>query len=437
MPVTKKKGTLFAIYADSPDRSQSQPQSQSSSSSTHSKQVGNIPKSPTQRSSTGTNSRKALSLLQPKAVSSVSSDRSSDFKSKKFDLYDDQSEDVPLKTKSVTSEENSSALKTKSRLITTTIANSTKSQTTTLNQPINPKFKSKSSITVFSDENSRSSSTLIPTRRTASAPLAVQPRLQPQLQPQPQSQSQSQSIKRSRDLLSPLPILSAPATKATATTSKVRSQVQAEVREDPSESPAKRTRAALSTPSRAKTGSSRTEPEVRISDKENIPVPYSPGGEIDSINDSPATRTRSKLRALNLSTQTSSPLRSNMRSEAVSRVERLVGDGRGTLTLKKGRELAMLLGDEDTEREIKALKGSPESKKTRGKGITVEVPMLSDVSEAYGAEGYEPEGFKTQRHSIRKSPEHYPETEITKIFNDIIPLSNAQSRTDIKPLQNS
>ncbi|KAK4687733.1 hypothetical protein P7C73_g2392, partial [Tremellales sp. Uapishka_1] len=79
--------------------------------------------------------------------------------------------------------------------------------------------------------------------------------------------------------------------------------------------------------------------------KENVPPP-----------DSPAARTRSKTSA------SSSPL---------------LGDGRGTLTLKKGR----ILGEMCRE------------KKGRSFEVLADSP-LSDVSEAYGASGIEPEGFR-------------------------------------------
>ncbi|KAI9638580.1 uncharacterized protein MKK02DRAFT_31994 [Dioszegia hungarica] len=91
------------------------------------------------------------------------------------------------------------------------------------------------------------------------------------------------------------------------------------------------------------------------------------------VLDSPASRTRSRVRAAS-SAGLASPL-APLRLASRAAGEALLGDGRGTLTLKKGRAMAKLM-----------------------KGAEVGVgDVLGDVSEAYGAEGSAPAGFTTQR----------------------------------------
>ncbi|WVW83241.1 hypothetical protein I302_105260 [Kwoniella bestiolae CBS 10118] len=364
MPVTKKKGTLFAIYADTPDR----PASASSSSSSLSTKANPLPKSPSKKtSSSGNGSRKALGSLQPKAIdrsisstSSVKGKSSEASKPRSKLVYEDSSENTIKQVKST------SDIPLKSKT----------------NQP-----RVKSYTSVFQDENASSSSIQLTSSRST-----TKTSVGPSRKSAPTPLAPSQPIKRSRDLLSPLPI-TAPttSTKTTSTTTIVRT-------DDPSESPAKRNRITVeSTSTPVRVGRK----EVIADDKENVPPPpdYSP-----ITSDSPASRTRSKIRALTLSTSGGSPLRSRRNDtdtdRRVGRVEKLVGDGRGTLSLKKGRELSNLINDRSTEEEIRTFKPSPIKGKST-KGVEVEVEMLGDVSEAYGAErGNEPEGFKSQRVSV-------------------------------------
>ncbi|OCF55276.1 hypothetical protein L486_07389 [Kwoniella mangroviensis CBS 10435] len=390
MPITKKKGTLFAIYADTPERPSS---STSSSSSSPSTKINNQPKSPSKKSSSSSlasnGTRKALGTLQPKAldrsttlIGSNGKDKTktkSESSARSKLVYTDPVGDVPIKQTKSTSD---IPLKSKS--------------TTTQNQS-----RTKSSINVFNDENSISTSTSTSSKRTKPLSGPSSPKTRKSA---PTPLAPSQPIKRSRDLLSPLPII-APPTSIKASSGSGNAAI-ARV-DDPSESPAKRNRIALestststSTPVRV----GRKDKEIEMEDKENIPVGmgYSP-----ITSDSPASRTRSKIRALTLSR--GSPLRAERTTTVrkVKRVERLIGDGRGTLTLKKGRELSDLVNAEgegengSLENAIKSIKPSP-TKRSNGKGVEVEVQMLGDVSEAYGADrGVEPEGFKTQRVSTK------------------------------------
>lgn len=67
-------------------------------------------------------------------------------------------------------------------------------------------------------------------------------------------------------------------------------------------------------------------------------------------------------------------------------VANLVGDGRGTLSLKKGRMLADILPGSS---------GLGPGMKGSGKGRSVlDDGVLADVTEAYGGTGTEPEGFR-------------------------------------------
>jgi hypothetical protein len=76
-----------------------------------------------------------------------------------------------------------------------------------------------------------------------------------------------------------------------------------------------------------------------------------------------------------------------------------VGDGRGTLTFKKGRQAGTYINGRDVEegsssRSSKEIVSTPSSsKKGKGRSVTPDGPLV-DVSEAYGASGDEPEGFR-------------------------------------------
>ncbi|WVF72322.1 hypothetical protein IAT40_007135 [Kwoniella sp. CBS 6097] len=453
MPVTKKKGAIFAIYADSPLRGSSPPPSKSASSSSF--KAASAPKSPSKRSALGNNktgvvgtgsTRTVLSSLQPKAVkpSSASSLSQSSGKARSAQLT---LEDGPLKLKSTIS--------------TTTITNKPTVTTQSKSQikvfadepSTKAKTRTKSSISVFSDENTAtaSTSTLSATqhakpsssltkgrsalgvkadpqtqtkpRRTASSALAP-------LQPQSLGAGTSTASKRSRDLLSPLPIL-APTTSSTsqivatgtsssnsAATRPAETRVtQTEVTDVDliGESPAKRNRTSINTtPLRtSRVGVIRT----TVDDKENVPPTTTTStttdmwglpGTPDDLDGSPATRTRSKIRALTISGSprgvgvgagAGSPLRSSRVGLAnrERRIESLVGDGRGTLTLKKGRELAMLMSNGNGNGNGNGENEGHGVEKKYGKGAAVRADgALVDVSEAYGASGDEPEGFRSQ-----------------------------------------
>ncbi|CAD6584224.1 MAG: hypothetical protein TREMPRED_003773 [Tremellales sp. Tagirdzhanova-0007] len=268
MPVTKKKGAIFAIYADSP----TQPSTFTSGSSTTRLRLSS-PHSPTKRSIP----RKALISIPPKPINGF-----------------------PIST--------SSALK----------SSDVKSTPRTRSPSVNPK-----------PHRVRSSST--------SHPPPPAPRTAPS--------------KRQ------IEIFSSP--------SQPLSSILPSQREPPSgthPSPAKRGRA---TPAKLR------------EDKENQ-APSS-----SSIRDSPASRTRSKVRA---------------------RADSLVGNGRETLTLKKGRALASLLAGEEagnspgfasggkSSRDVHVGTWEGEGKSRRRSAKAVE--PLADVSEAYGASGTEPLGFR-------------------------------------------
>nr|XP_031858366.1 uncharacterized protein CI109_006242 [Kwoniella shandongensis]KAA5525438.1 hypothetical protein CI109_006242 [Kwoniella shandongensis] len=361
MPVTKKKGAIFAIYADSPDRAAPSTTSSSSSSSAAASSSTSKAKlvkgssgtgtSPTKRSST---QRKALSSLQPRAITSTS---------------------------------------------TTSLRSTGKYDINTLKQTKNDfvvdgkvdqlKSKSKSKLQIFSDD-APLGTTKTSTKHTSSRKL------------QPLSLSQSTlSTKRTRDLLSPLPIDPAPRVRTKDQdslqkedgTSTRQSQNQSQ-RATNGESPLKRNRTTPSTthlhlsPAAAAAAAA----GGGVFDKENVPP----------SDGSPATRTRSRTSSLASSTTTItlSPLRFTNTTPQQRRVESLLGDGRGTLTLKKGRELARIMDSETFGMTTTTVFASTEEKSTgpKGKGLGVKADgALVDVSEAYGAGGDEPEGFKTQR----------------------------------------
>ncbi|WWC85357.1 uncharacterized protein L201_000220 [Kwoniella dendrophila CBS 6074] len=449
MPVTKKKGTLFAIYADTPERPSSS--ASSSSASLTSSKIQNIPKSPSKR----TSSRKALGSLQPKPIEKPTSTLKSKglggdenknghnsnkhkplnediktlSKNKLPSLSSIKSSDLPLKTKSQLSEQPTQSLTsilTKTRTKSSIAVFSDDPPATTSKSELSTINKSTSSTSTSTSNQRKPLSSSIPKVVTSS------PKARKLAPPAPiLTTSPSGSFKRSRDLLSPLPII--PTSTTTLSSSSSRKNLTVEERsDDPSESPAKRNKlsthfhvldestlasTSTSTPTRRILNRS-LDSNFSLGDKENIgspivaPINCSPAS---SVNDSPASRTRSKIRALTLNC-TQSPLRGNgnegistrNRSNTsgstrvkVNKVERLVGNGRNTLTLKKGRELSNLITDENTEAQVKKLVGSPLSSKSK-KGINdheiKDIDMLGDVSDAYGANKFdEPQGFKTQR----------------------------------------
>ncbi|OCF35378.1 hypothetical protein I317_06319 [Kwoniella heveanensis CBS 569] len=455
MPITKKKGAIFAIYADSPVRglgSDSSPTSgltasplQKSPRSASHKRVASEALSSKktagamQKGSGPT--RTVLSSLQPTALKPSSYSSSSSSTLGKSKLV--HAEDAPLKLKSA-----SQAMSAKSTIRTQTQSKSQikvfsdeqpSSKVTSSTKP-----RMKSTISVFSDENplpsSSSASVNQQNRSTSSAKSRTAPGVkaddtQASIQTQSKSRKRATAAsaltplqphslgisgtstgtasKRPRDLLSPLPIL-APAVTTTTTSGAVAASTnsvgpasitavdgttrQTDVAADPiGESPAKRNRTSINTtPIRA---SRAIRSNMVLDDKENVPPTTTtlfglPGTPDDLDGGSPATRTRSKIRALTISGGSphgaaGSPLRSipgaggRGIANRERRIESLVGDGRGTLTLKKGRELAMLMGNGEGL--------------GKGKGPAVRADgALVDVSEAYGASGDVPEGFRTQ-----------------------------------------
>ncbi|KAK8869926.1 hypothetical protein IAR55_000494 [Kwoniella newhampshirensis] len=380
MPVTKKKGAIFAIYADSPDRSDPSHLLPSTSSSScirpppppqHRSMKGGS-SSASSPSTTKRTQRKALSSLQPKPLSSAST----------------------TTTTTTINHNHPNIIQSKSTISEQEI---TKSKT-----------KSKSVLTVYSDDvnlvkPSTATSTTTGVSRTSRtkenkpAPLA-------------QSVSQTLSVKRNRDLLSPLPIEVAPRRissheESDTVVEGVASAVAGgSLRSTNGQSPAKRNRTVsspvnvqrsiqLSTMSATYDNATT---DVDPIDKENVPPPTM------EQEGSPATRTRSKTRHSSISQITLSPLRFTSTPQGRRRrAEDLVGDGRGTLTLKKGRELARIMDAEIFGMvSISAEAGAAEKGKKRG-GLRERAVRpdgaLVDVSEAYGADGVEPEGFRTQR----------------------------------------
>jgi len=273
MPITNKKGAIFAIYADSP----SHPTTSSSRLATQSD-------SPVKRPT----SRKALTAIQPKVIKGFPSS-------------------------SAKSDSNEKGKTTP------------KSSSTSVNpKPVQPRVSSASRRQVP-----------VPPPRSAPSKRQLE-------------------IFSSSSVSSP-PLVSHPSPSAASRPAANGSSA---------ETPAKRGRL--------------TPVQSRV-DKENQP-PL-------SASDSPASRTRARTRA---------------------RADSLVGDERGTLTLRKGRAIATLLAEENAAGSSMSITGivvgfeqrSPETsgrRRSEGKGkggSGLEVRPLADVSEAYGASGAEPEGFR-------------------------------------------
>ncbi|WVQ71466.1 hypothetical protein IAR50_001004 [Cryptococcus sp. DSM 104548] len=335
MPVAKKKGAVFGIYADSPAK-ESQPQPTRFS--------------PRRPSNTA---RKALTSkpVAPTAAASFKSLASS----------------TSLKGKSVS---DTSASKPKS---------------------------SKSSLQIFSDPEpskpkSASGVTGVTKRRNAPTSLTATQSL-------PLPLGGSKATKRTRDLLSPLPIFD----------DNSNSQSEASRRpalrsKDTGLSPAKRGRTALSAtesspamlpasraPSASVAPSSSRRRTPHVLDQENAPPPRVFG----ELEGSPATRTRSKTRGFDFAI-TLSPLtfRDSPQHRRRSEVERLMGDMPG---LSGAVDPGLRPNSEATG------SGSPKSAKRSGSNMPKALGeavnadgALADVSEAYGASGSAPVGFSSQ-----------------------------------------
>ncbi|WVN85220.1 uncharacterized protein L203_100365 [Cryptococcus depauperatus CBS 7841] len=330
MPVAKKKGAVFGIYADSPD---------------HSAPLTTIVPtltSPT-RSST---SRRALSSLQPKPVASVHS-RISPLRSVSG-LKEKPLSDVPVKSKS----------------------------------------KPKSTLEIFADpEPSRPKSLSgvsgATKRRNVPTPLVTTQSL-------PAPLGASTFSKRSRDLLSPLPIFSE--RKENDGISH-----QPTIRSETGQSPAKRGRITLSAAdSSPAIMNSSLQRSKGARDKENV----APSISINEIEGSPATRTRSKAHVVQLDfSMTLSPL--TFRDSPQRRrteVERLIDDQLGAGRRKKQTVEEMI--DQASPKITKCVNEKSDSSKSKGKGFEVLADgALADVSEAYGAKGNAPSGFTSQGQS--------------------------------------
>ncbi|RSH91213.1 hypothetical protein EHS25_009512 [Saitozyma podzolica] len=298
MPVTKKKGAIFAIYADSPGRDPSGP-SDATNPELRSRSPSKRPSAggvPGQTVQTGQASRKALSSVQPRSIGFPSAPSSA------------------LKPKSTTADGNTALdsdfpLKPTPKPVGAVGSTNPKPLATSRrsNPPPPPKTApSKRQLEIFSSPSA------------------------------PQPQPQQQSITSSR----PIPPTSH-TTSTGASTSAFSSTSHQPV------SPAKRTR------------SSPTTAEVQY-DKENHPP---------SALDSPASRTRSRTRL---------PLSAVPASPAVATKNRLIAKADGKLSSSPKKS---------------ALKAGTNGLKARE--VRADGPLV-DVSEAYGASGAEPDGFKTQ-----------------------------------------
>ncbi|XAO24121.1 hypothetical protein I312_102911 [Cryptococcus bacillisporus CA1280] len=328
MPVTKKKGAVFAIYTDSPDRT-SQP----------------LSKQPTRtspRRSTNT-SRKALTSLQPKSLVPPSS-RALSLKQSAVLKHKPQS-DAPVKSKS-------------------------KSTIQIYTDPEPSKPKSSGVIGATAIKRRVPTSTLV-----ASQPLPV-----------------PASIKRTRDLLSPLPIfLDSQENEGASCRPTTRSVT--------GRSPAKRGRTVLSAVESSPailSSASRRKKEVTMNKENSAP----PTLLFDDFEGSPATRTRSKVRNMPFEfSVTLSPLnfRDTPQQRRRTKVEHLLVGNPALGVNATRRDAVEEMIDHGSPTAEKTGGGKPLGGKTRGKGIAVRSDaILADVSEAYGAKGDAPEGFDSQ-----------------------------------------
>ncbi|TYJ57174.1 hypothetical protein B9479_002089 [Cryptococcus floricola] len=335
MPVAKKKGAVFGIYADSPARDP------------HPQPTRSSPRRPSNTA------RKALASKPVAPTAAASSNSLASATSLKGNFLLDTSSSKPKSTKS--------------------------------------------SLQIFSDPEpskpkSASSVTGVTKRRNAPTPLAPTQSL-------PLPLGGSKATKRTRDLLSPLPIFD-----DNSNTQREAARRPALRSKDTGLSPAKRGRTALSAaesspailsssraPSASVAPSSSRRKTPLISDQENAPPPRVFG----ELEGSPATRTRSKTRGFDFSI-TLSPLtfRDSPQHRRRSEVERLMGDMPG---LRGAVDPGLRDVSEVTEH------GSPKSGKTgatktpRALGEPVDADgALADVSEAYGVSGSAPIGFSSQ-----------------------------------------
>ncbi|ORX39733.1 hypothetical protein BD324DRAFT_614779 [Kockovaella imperatae] len=382
MPVTKKKGAIFAIYADSPVASNEAGTSQSVVSPTKRslRQASSTLKSHPKSNSTlpplsGSTGRKALSALQASAVKPQIGFSSVQPSDDKVNASAIDKPKVPINPKQSTT---TTAISTSTNTTTTTTASSLK--------PSGSIRKSGSSKKTTASATSKRQFDAFPSPPDTAVSTFPQPDLPSQLG------DKSASVVRFKE-------------NAASNASKSY------------ESPMKRGK--LSTPSSS------------TRDKENV---------APSVLDSPASRTRSKtrrqagsisslsalgihspvqtLRPKNLRTDSENsenalsraqclvgPEMVGVRDETVLELRGLVGNGRGALSLKKGRALAGILGAGvdlgDAVEDHLGLTESHAGKSSKGRSegkarwVAGDQP-LADVSEAYGAAGEAPEGFAIQ-----------------------------------------
>ncbi|WVR05061.1 hypothetical protein IAU60_002073 [Kwoniella sp. DSM 27419] len=417
MPVTKKKGAIFAIYADSPVRGGEVPESRQTVAKLRTIQ-------PPVKAEPGSTRRKALTSLHPVPVARPLGTRDAGLSGAKSNILSDKVAAADVQGGKGQLGEVSKAQKTAKPISNAGQGENTSRVTS----------RGKSAFSVFSDHPSREEKSITNGLDTAHSTVERSAR-KPLSGPHPilGLAPPAQPTKRTRDLLSPLPIVprghSHTHHSASATAHVRPADTEDDAHPSIGQSPAKRTKPSPRQPLQTqRTHTQRT-------DKENLPpCPTSP----DDLGGSPATRTRSKIRALSLAESPSGPsplrVRSSITTSAtfgaapsadagstMRRTGRLLGDGRGTLTLKKGRELATLMndswaeeraGDIDAAPRLKGMtaslgsepsvKGQRQSKKTSEPvfGLAHRVRpdgALADVSEAYGANGEEPSGFRTQR----------------------------------------
>lgn len=332
MPVTKKKGAVFAIYTESPDRNP-QPLSKQ-------------PRRTSPRRSTN-RSRQALTSLQPKSL-------------------------VPPPSKTLSLKQSAVSKK--------------KSQA---DVPVKP--KSKSTIQIYTDpepSKPKSSGVIGATAIKRRAPTSTLVTSQPL--------PAASSIKRTRDLLSPLPIFSDPQENEGASR-------RPTTRSETGRSPAKRGRTVLSAVESSPaviSSVSRHKKEITMNKENSAP----PTLLFEDFEGSPATRTRSKVRNMPFEVNmTLSPLnfRDTPQQRRRTEVERLLGDSPILGVNATRRNTVEEMTDHGSPKAEKTGRGKPLAGKTQGKGMTVQPDgALADVSEAYGAKGDAPEGFDSQGVSI-------------------------------------
>ena len=278
MPVTKKKGAIFAIYADSPEKSTAKAPTA----------TAQVKTSPTKRSISTTKPavpRRALATIQPSSVKAPL--RALDGKKAVNTVLDEKPKPKAIKT------------------------------------PLGESINGKQNI--VSTRSSSSSTTA--TRPKLSAPTAVKRQIQVLSSPPPNKDTFPVQITANTRTLAPR--LHSP------------------------------TRSGASPPKRSRTTPKKSAFTVYISpEKENVPPP-----------DSPASRTRSRTRAA-LSQQLEVELINERASSSIS----------FEAAMKRGRVSGPMV----------------KSTKTNSKAAPVRADkVLADVSEAYGASGIEPEGFRT------------------------------------------